>query len=177
MLKQIQWRERAKMTFSISLMPRNTRWMGSIQDLEYVEWHEILPPGDGRNRTKLQSVPRSIRHRLRCGTTSTFFSRRPDGIAFDKEKLGVFLEYTRAMDTKRTWIGPRKRIQRKTKDTVHISASSITSAQEETWLERHTDQLHNGSTRLPSHQQVSYTDSIWGTHTQRFDGWCVTWWC
>ena len=31
-------------------------------------------------------------------------SRRPDGLAFDKEKkLCVFLEYTRAMDTNEDW--------------------------------------------------------------------------
>ena len=31
---------------------------------------------------------------------NTFIARRPDGLAFDKEKkMSVFLEYTRAMDT------------------------------------------------------------------------------
>ena len=34
----------------------------------------------------------------------TFIARRPDGLAFDKEeKLCVFLEYTRAMDTNKAW--------------------------------------------------------------------------
>ena len=34
----------------------------------------------------------------------TFIARRPDGLAFDKEeKLCVFLEYTRAMDTTEDW--------------------------------------------------------------------------
>ena len=34
----------------------------------------------------------------------TFIARRPDGLAFDKEKkLCVFLEYTRAMDTNEDW--------------------------------------------------------------------------
>jgi len=36
---------------------------------------------------------------------NTFIARRPDGPAFDKEeKLCVFLEYTRAMDTTEDWI-------------------------------------------------------------------------
>jgi len=34
----------------------------------------------------------------------TFIARRPDGLAFDKEKnLCVFLEYMRAMDTNEDW--------------------------------------------------------------------------
>ena len=34
----------------------------------------------------------------------TFIARRPDGLVFDKEeKLCVFLEYTRAMDTNQDW--------------------------------------------------------------------------
>jgi len=34
----------------------------------------------------------------------TFIARRPDGLAFDKEKIFcVFLEYTRAMDTNEDW--------------------------------------------------------------------------
>ena len=34
----------------------------------------------------------------------TFIARRPDGLAFDKEKkLCVFLEYTRAMDNNEDW--------------------------------------------------------------------------
>ena len=34
----------------------------------------------------------------------TFIARRPDGLAFDKEKkLCILLEYTRAMDTVEDW--------------------------------------------------------------------------
>ena len=35
---------------------------------------------------------------------NTFIARRPDGLAFDKQKMFcVFLEYTRAMDTNEDW--------------------------------------------------------------------------
>jgi len=38
------------------------------------------------------------------GDQKTFISRRPDGLAFDKEKKSrVFLGYTRAMDTNEDW--------------------------------------------------------------------------
>ena len=47
----------------------------------------------------------------------TFIARRPDGLAFDKEeKLCVFLEYTRAMDTTEDWASGRSR--RKMIDTA-----------------------------------------------------------
>jgi len=89
--------------------------------------HEILPPGAGQNRVKLgkdveeyhmtyginfdetereimlfigKPLGRSLM--ISCNETdiNTFIARRPDGLAFDKEKkMCVFLEYTRAMDT------------------------------------------------------------------------------
>ena len=66
--------------------------------------HEILPPGAGQNRAKLLKdiEEQHIAYGIDFDETDidTFIARRPDGLAFDKEKkLYVFLEYTRAMDT------------------------------------------------------------------------------
>ena len=66
--------------------------------------HVILPPGAGQNRAKLQKDIEEyhIAYSIDFDNTDidTFIARRPDGLAFDKEKkLCVFLEYTRVMDT------------------------------------------------------------------------------
>jgi len=70
--------------------------------------HEILPPGAGHNRAKLQKDIEEyhIAYAIDFEDTDidTFIARRPDGLAFDKEKkLCVLLEYTRAMDTNEDW--------------------------------------------------------------------------
>jgi len=66
--------------------------------------HEILPPEEGRNRTKLWKDIEE--YHLAFGIDfeekdmDTFISRRPDGVVFDKEKKScMFLKYNRAMDT------------------------------------------------------------------------------
>jgi len=66
--------------------------------------HEIWPPGEGRNRTKLKKDIKEyhIEYSIHFHTENldTFISCRLDGLAFDKEKKScLFLEYTRAMDT------------------------------------------------------------------------------
>jgi len=59
--------------------------------------HEILPPGACQNRVKL-------RKDIEKCHTAYAIDLRPDGLAFNKEeKLCVFLEYTRAMDTNEDW--------------------------------------------------------------------------
>ena len=72
--------------------------------------HEILPPGAGQNRVKLRKEIEEYHtaYAIDFGDTDidTFIARRPDGLAFDKEKkLCAFLEYTRAMDTNEDWAG------------------------------------------------------------------------
>jgi len=70
--------------------------------------HEILPPGAGKNRAKLR---KDIEEYQTAYATDfddtdihTFIARRPDSLAFDKEKkLCVFLEYMRAEDTNEDW--------------------------------------------------------------------------
>jgi len=81
---------------------------GLYKILEYMGLHVILPPGEGQNKTKLKK--RIEKYHLAYnidfeeGEQETFISRRPDGLAFDKEKKScVFLEYTRAMDTNEDW--------------------------------------------------------------------------
>jgi len=70
--------------------------------------HEILSPGAGHNRAKLRKDIEKyhIAYAIDFEDTDidTFIARRPDGLAFDKEKkLCVLLEYTRAMDTNEDW--------------------------------------------------------------------------
>ena len=70
--------------------------------------HEILPPGSGKNRAKIR---KDIKEYLTTyaidfddADIDTFIALRPAGLAFDmEEKLCVFLEYTRAMDTNEDW--------------------------------------------------------------------------
>jgi len=70
--------------------------------------YEILPPGLGKNRAKLR---KDIEEYLTAyaidfddADIDTFIALRPDGLAFVmKEKLCVFLEYTRAMDKNEDW--------------------------------------------------------------------------
>jgi len=69
--------------------------------------HEILPPGAGQNRAKLRKDIEEyhIAYDIDFDETDidTFIAWRPDGLAFDKEKSYVFLEYTRVMDTNEDW--------------------------------------------------------------------------
>ena len=67
--------------------------------------HEILPPGAGQNRVRLRKDIEEYHIVYAIDfDDDTFIARRPDGLAFDKEKkLCVFLKYTRAMDTNEDW--------------------------------------------------------------------------
>jgi len=69
--------------------------------------HEILPSGSGKNRSKLRKDEEyHIAYAIDFDDTDidTYIAHRPDGLAFDKEeKLCVFLEYTRVMDTNEDW--------------------------------------------------------------------------
>ena len=92
--------------------------------LEYMGLHEILPPGSGKNRAKLrkdiEKYPLAYAIDFDDTDIDTFIARRLDGLAFDKEeKLCVFLEYTRAMDSNEDW-AERRRSRRKMTDTAPI---------------------------------------------------------
>jgi len=91
--------------FPSALSPEAHAEWGLYKTLEYMGLHEILPPGAGQNRAKLRKDigEYHIAYGIDFDETDidTFIARRPDGLAFDKEKkVCVFLEYTRAMDTK-----------------------------------------------------------------------------
>ena len=78
--------------------------------------HEILPPGAGKNRTKLRKDIEEYHIAYAIdfddSVIDTFIARRPDGLAFDKEKkLCVLLEHTRAMDTVEDW-AERKELEK-----------------------------------------------------------------
>ena len=90
--------------FSSALSPEAHAEWGLYKILEYMGLHEILPPGSGKNRAKLRKDIEEYHaaYAIDFDDTEidTFLARRPDGLAFDKEeKLCVFLEYTRAVDT------------------------------------------------------------------------------
>ena len=91
--------------FPSALSPDAHAEWGLYKILKYMGLHEILPPGAGKNRAKLRKDIEEYHtaYAIDFDDTDmdTFISQRPDGLAFDKEKkLCVFLEYTRAMDTK-----------------------------------------------------------------------------
>jgi len=70
--------------------------------------NEILPPGAGQNRAKLRKDIEEYHMAYDIDfdeiDIDIFIARRPDGLAFDKEKkLCVFLEYTWAMYTNEDW--------------------------------------------------------------------------
>jgi len=94
--------------FHSALSPEAHAEWGLYKILEYMELHEILPPGAGQNRAKLRKDIEEYHtvYAIDFDDTDidTFIARRPDGLAFEKGKrLCVFLEYTSAMDTNEDW--------------------------------------------------------------------------
>jgi len=94
--------------FPSALNPEAHAEWGLHKISEYTGLHEILPPGAGQNRAKLRKDIKEyhVAYTIDFDDTDidTFIARRPDGLAFDKEnKLCVFLEYTRAIDTNEDW--------------------------------------------------------------------------
>jgi len=97
---------------------------GLYKILEHMELHEILPPGAGQTRAKLRKDIEEFHtaYAIDFDDTDidTFIARRPDGLAFDKEKnLCVFLEYTRVMDTNEDW-AERKEQERNDRYSFHL---------------------------------------------------------
>jgi len=93
---------------SEALSPEAHAEWGLYKILEYMGLHAILPPGAGQNRVRLQKDIEEyhIAYAIDFDDTDIekFIARRPDGLAFDKEKkLGILLGYTRAMDTNEDW--------------------------------------------------------------------------
>jgi len=112
--------------FPSALSPEAHAEWGLYRILEYMGLHEILPPGEEKNRTKLRKDIEE--YHLACGIvfeetdTDTFISHRPDGLAFDKgKKLCIFLEYiyTRATDTNEDW-AEKKEQEKNDKYSSHL---------------------------------------------------------
>ena len=111
--------------FPLALSPEAHAEWGLYKILEYTGLHEILPPGAGQNRAKLR---KDIEEYHTAYATDfdytdidTFIARRPNGLAFDKEKmLCVFLEYTRAMDTNEDW-AEKKEQEKNDRYSSHLS--------------------------------------------------------
>jgi len=109
--------------FPSALSPEAHAEWGLYKILEYMGLHEILPPGSGKNRAKLQKdiEEYNTAYAIDFDDTDidTCIARRPDGLAFDKEqKLRVFLEHTRTMDTNEDWA--EKKEQEKMTDIAPI---------------------------------------------------------
>jgi len=91
--------------------------------LEYMGLHEILPPGAGQKRAKFRKDIEDyhVAYAIHFDETDidTFIARRPDGLAFDKEKNCVY-----SWNTPEQWtlmkIGQRRKNRRKTTDIVPI---------------------------------------------------------
>jgi len=100
--KELKW------YFPSALSPEAHEEWGMTKILEFMGLHEVLPLGQGANREKLKKdvMDYHTAHGTEISESDihTFLARRPDGLAFDKEnKLCVFLEFTRAMDTDEDW--------------------------------------------------------------------------
>ena len=109
------------MALSLSLEPRSTCRMGSIRDIGIHGLHEILPPGAGQNRAKLRKDVEEYHIAYAIdfedADIDTFIARRPDGLAFDKEK-----NYVYSWNTPEPWTrmkaGQRRRSRRKMTDVA-----------------------------------------------------------
>ena len=99
----------------------------STRFLEYMGLHEILPPGAGKNRAKLREDIEEyhIAYAIDFDDSDIdiFIARRPDGLAFDKEKNYVYFWNTRGPWTQMK-TGQRGKSRKKTTDTAPIYASS-----------------------------------------------------
>jgi len=92
--------------------------------------HEILPPGAGQNRAKLQKDIEEYHTAYAIDFDNTEIDRRPDGLAFDKgKKLCVFLEYKRAMDTNEDW-AEKKEQEKNERYSSHLGFINHLSSRE-----------------------------------------------
>jgi len=109
--------------FPSALSPEAHAVWGLYKILEYMGLRKILPPGSGQNRAKLRKDIEKyhVAYAIDFDDTDidTFIARRPDGLAFDKEKNCVY-----SWNTPEQWTltktGQRRRNRRKTIDTAPI---------------------------------------------------------
>jgi len=103
-----KWRIGTPMALPLGHKLRSTCRVGPIQDLGIHGTTWDPPTKAGQDIAKLRKDIEEYHSAYGIDwdetDIDTFIARRPDGLAFDKEKkLCVFLEYTRAMDTNEDW--------------------------------------------------------------------------
>ena len=116
--------------FPLPLSPEALADWGLYKILEYVGLHVILPPEEGKNRTKLQKDIREyhLAYNIDYETPRNLHLPQTRWASFRQGKRScVFVESTRAMNTNfflyvyfvflRT--GPRRRSRKKTTDIAH----------------------------------------------------------
>ena len=124
--------------------------------------HEILPPGAGKNRAKLRKDIEEYHIAYAIDfddlVIDTFIARRPDGLAFDKEKkLCLLMEYTRAMDTNKDWAEKKKQEKNERYGPLIGFINHLSHREKSGWK---ASQTNNRSTRLSTHQPVPYETRV-----------------
>jgi len=139
--------------------------MGLYQILEYMELHEILPPGASKNRAKLRKDIEEYHTAYTIDSNDTdidtFIARRPDGLAFDKEeKLCVFMEYTRAMDTNEGW-AEKKEQEKNDRYSSHLGFINHLSHREKSgWKASQTNSTTGVRGSLHTNQFLTRLESL-----------------
>jgi len=81
--------------FPLALSPEAHAEWGLYKILEYIGLHEILPPGEGKYRTKLRKDIEEylLANGIDFGAKdiNAFISRRLDGLAFDNKKINLWV--------------------------------------------------------------------------------------
>jgi len=138
---------------------------GLYKILEYMGLHEIIPPGAGKNRAKLRKDIEEyhIAYAIDFDDSDigTCIARRPDGLAFDKEKkLCVFLEYTRAMDTNEDW-AEKKEQEKNDRYSSHLGFINHLTYQEKSgWKASQTNSTTGVRGSLHTNQFLTRLESL-----------------
>jgi len=146
--------------FSSALSPEAHAEWGLYKILEHLGLHEILPSGSGKNRAKLRKDIEKYHIAYAIdfddADIDTSIARRPDGLAFDKEeKLCVFLEYTRAMDTNEDWAERKEQEKNDRYSSLLGFINHLSHREKSGWKASQTN-----STRLVTHKPVPYETGV-----------------
>ena len=127
--------------------------------------HEILPPGAGQNRAKLRKDIEEYHMAYDIDfdeiDIDAFIAQRPDGLAFDKEKkLGVFLEYTRAMDTNEDW-AEKKEQEKNDRYSSHLGfINHLSNREKSNWKASQTNCTTEVRGSLHTNQFLTRLESL-----------------
>jgi len=151
--------------FPSALSPEAHAEWSLYKILEYMGLREILPPGAGKNRAKLRKNIEEyhIAYAIDFDDSDidTFIARRPDGLAFDKEKkLCIFLEYKRAMDTNEDW-AEKKEQEKNIRYSSHLGFINHLSHQEKSgWKTSQTNFTTGVRGSLRTNQFLTRLESL-----------------